>query len=301
MDTRICGRARATSGRRSTRIVGYLVTGALALAAPAAWADTLPLPDGGSLSYSVAGSGAPLVLIHGGNLDRGMWNADVAVFARTRRVVTYDVRPYGQSKLGTAPFSSVEDLRALLDYLKIPRADIVGLSLGGRIGIDFALAWPERVGKLVLAGPGLSGFDWSPDPRVTAMVEAAKAGKLAEAVALWLKHPYMAPAMENPGVAEEIRRLAARNEHIWALDAAVERMPEPPAMTRLEDLSAPTLVLIGERDVPDIHRIGDLLAARARNVKRIRIAGAGHMLNLERPEDFRREVLAFLDSPRRAR
>ena len=174
-----------------------------------------------------------MVLIHGGNLDAGMWDEDVPILARTYRVITYDVRPYGRSGPATAGYAWHEDLRALLDHLKIERADLIGLSLGARLAINFAIAYPSRVDRLVLAGPGLDGWAWTPDPQLAGLVAAVKARDAAKATALWLQHPYMAPAMRDPARATTLRRLAARNEHIWLQPLGPDVVPSPPAIDRL--------------------------------------------------------------------
>lgn len=161
------------------------------LSAAALMSAYVPLPEG-RLWFDERGKGPVVVLIHGGNMDSRMWDDQMAPFARSFRTIRYDVRPYGRSSTPTRLSYAHEDLRALLDHLKIDRAHLVGLSLGGRIAIDFALAYPERVDRLVLAGPGLSGFQFSPDDRLAPMLDAAKKGDCARAMDLWLQHPYMA-------------------------------------------------------------------------------------------------------------
>ena len=132
------------------------------VAACPAHAAAISVP-GGSLYYEDCGRGPVVVLIHGGNTDRRMWDAEFDGFSQRFRVVRYDVRGFGRSRGRAVPYASHEDLKALLDSLGVARADLVGLSLGGRIAIDFALQHPDRVRRLVLAGPGLSGFPWSND------------------------------------------------------------------------------------------------------------------------------------------
>src|SRR5262249_35833275 len=117
--------------------------------------------NGTRLYYEIAGEGEPVVLLEGGQLDRRMWDDQFAAFSRKYRVIRFDVRGFGSSAARSGPYHSHEDLFALLEYLHIPSAHLVGLSLGGRIAIDLALTHPEKVLTLVLAGPGLSGFPWS--------------------------------------------------------------------------------------------------------------------------------------------
>src|SRR5262249_28597395 len=118
-----------------------------------------------SLYYEeIAGDGIPVVLIHGGQLDRRMWDDQFQVFAKEVRVIRYDVRGFGKSPAATKPYSDIDDLHQLLKFLNIKKAHLVGLSLGGRIAIDFTLEHPEMAASLTAVGPGLSGYeDWSPE------------------------------------------------------------------------------------------------------------------------------------------
>ena len=118
---------------------------------------------GGSLFFEAAGAGSPVILLHGGNLDRRMWDAEFAGLQSRHRVIRYDARGYGRSGPADTAFRAHDDLLALMDALGLSRATLVGLSLGGRIAIDFALAHPERVDRLVLAAPGISGGKWAED------------------------------------------------------------------------------------------------------------------------------------------
>ena len=114
--------------------------------------------NGGKLYYEVAGGGTPLVLIHGGLVNSGLWDKQFYVLAEHFRVVRYDVRGYGQSDSPTAPFSHYDDVRQLLDFLNIDRAAVLGLSMGGAIAIDFALAYPERTLALIPVAAAISGY-----------------------------------------------------------------------------------------------------------------------------------------------
>lgn len=98
---------------------------------------------GTRLFYEVAGSGEPLVLIHGGQLDSRMWDDQFETFARSFRVLRYDIRGFGGSPIPEAPYSNAEDLAALMDYLGMAQAHLVGLSLGGMVASDFAVARPS--------------------------------------------------------------------------------------------------------------------------------------------------------------
>lgn len=255
-----------------------------------------PAESNGPLHVEARGRGAAVVLIHGGQLDCRMWDEQLALYAKTCRVVRYDVRGYGQSPPAKSVYSDVDDLSSVLDREHIDRAHLVGLSLGGRIAIDFALTHPERVASLVLAGPGLSGFQWKEDDdaRFWALTEAAQSLGPEGVTQLWLEDPLMAPAMEHPEIAKRVHELALDNAHCWLDNPLLGRPLKPRAATRLAELRAPVLLIIGTRDVPSIHAIADKLCAEVRGVRRVDIDGAGHMVNMERPAEFDRAVLQFL-------
>src|SRR5512136_2329595 len=110
------------------------------------------------LYYEIGGEGHPLVLIHGGLVNSGLWDDQFEVFAGQYRTLRYDVRGFGQSKSPAAYYSNHGDLRDLLDFLGIERARVLGLSMGGAIAIDFTLTYPDRVAALLPAASGLSGY-----------------------------------------------------------------------------------------------------------------------------------------------
>ena len=111
------------------------------------------------LYYEESGEGTPLIFLHGFSLDRRMWDGQFELVAERYRAIRYDARAHGRSQADSVQFADWDDLRQLLDALEIPRAVIVGLSMGGRIAVDFALTDPDRVAGLVLVGAGLSGFE----------------------------------------------------------------------------------------------------------------------------------------------
>ena len=257
---------------------------------------TIAVPSGGRLYVESKGGGRPVVLIHGGQLDRRMWDREFDALADQYRVVRYDVRGFGMSPAGAdTSFRSYEDLRALLDSLGIARTSIVGLSLGGRIAVDFAIAHAERVDRLVLLAPGVSGYPWSAgDTTWTHAMEQALAARDTVAITdLWLRTTFMSPAMANPAIAPRVRELSLANSGAF-LRTRMGHELEPPAWRRLRELHAPTLVVVGTSDDPDIRTIVDSIARQAPHAREIVVPGAGHMLNMERPAEILKAIKEFL-------
>lgn len=258
--------------------------------------------NGTKLSCRTYGSGnRAVVFLQGAQLPCEMWKEQAKALADGWKVIVYDVRGFGKSGPTTEPFAHENDLRALLDALEIDHAALVGLSLGGRIAIEFAVEHPERVDALVLVGPGLPGFPFEEEDspwrrEIRAAVEAGDGARAAEA---WLASGFMAPAMEDPELAPRIRELALANAGAW-LQRDTEVPLDPPAIKRLATIRCPTLVLVGSRDVPEILAIADLLDREIPYARKAVMSACGHVPNLERPEEFDRIVREFLEEDVRA-
>lgn len=253
--------------------------------------------NGTRLYYEVEGSGQPLVFIHGFTLDTRMWDHQFDEFAKHYRVIRYDARGFGRSGAIAGAFSTADDLRALLAQLGVKQAHVVGLSMGGRYAVDFALRYPETVSSLVLVDSGLGG---QPVPGVAKplglSIEAAKKGDMAEAKRLWLAHPLFVPASEQPKVAAELKRMVDDYSgwHFTQGLGAQEQPMQPPAAQRLGEIKAPTLVVVGARDLPDLLAIADKFAKEIPGARMVVIQNVGHMSNMEAPAEFNRVVLDYL-------
>lgn len=253
--------------------------------------------NGTRLYYEVAGTGAPLALIHGFSLDTRMWDDQFAALAERHRVVRYDARGFGRSApFGDAPYTHAEDLAALLHHLDIPRAAILGFSLGGEIAIDFALAYPGMTRALIPADATLGGHRWSAswDTHVGPVWKTARSTGIDAAKALWLALPLFAPAREQPAVGAHLATMVADYSGAHWLGGDPHRRSDTPAIERLGEIGAPTLVVLGERDEPDFQIVADTLAVRVPGARKVVLPGTGHMANMEAPDRFNPVVLQFL-------
>jgi 2-succinyl-6-hydroxy-2,4-cyclohexadiene-1-carboxylate synthase len=254
---------------------------------------------GARLAVASSGSGPPLVLLHGFAGDRGLWDEVAPRLARSHRVIRYDLRGYGDSAAANRdPFSHARDLAALLDALSLQRCDLLGASMGGSIALHFALDQPQRVRRLVLASPGLVAWEWSEHWRAAwaPIVDAARGGDLQRARELWWQHELFATARAAPAAAVALRQSIQRYSGAHWIDGDDEQ-PALPDVERLASLRVPTLLLTGAADLPDFRLIADLIEAAAADVRRIDYAGAGHMVHLERPDDFVADAMRFLARP----
>ncbi len=257
--------------------------------------------NGADLIYDVAGHGHPLVLIHGGLVDRHLWDAQFAVFAQQYRTIRYDVRGYGESSTPIGPYAHHDDLHRVLAFLGVESAYVLGLSMGGGIAIDFTLAYPAMVDALIPVASGLPGYTWSEslDEQGAAIQDAFSRGDVTQAVEImtrmWTDGPQRTSSQVDPIVRERVRQMTTAML-VRSDDVAEPRLLEPAAITRLADIHAPTLVVVGDQDVPDILAIATLLETSIAGARKAVIPGTAHHLNMERPEEFNRIVLDFLSA-----
>jgi 3-oxoadipate enol-lactonase len=262
--------------------------------------------DGARIAFEVRGEGPAVVLIHEGIADSRMWDRELETLSGSRRVLRYDIRGYGSSTLSPGAHSHARDLLAAMSAAGVDRGALVGCSLGGRIALEVAVAEPDRVAALVLVGAGLPGWDWSAEIEAYQRQEEElfEAGKLDEAVELnvrvWVDGPERDPADVDPAVRERVRTMQRQifDNYAQELAAGVEPSEEllvPDLRARLGEVRAPTLVVVGEVDQPDIHGIAERLHAEIPNARKAVIRAAAHIPNLERPEEFEQLVTGFLD------
>jgi len=252
------------------------------------------------LYYEEDGSGFPLILINGLGSDHLEWLHQLPAFAPRFRVVVFDNRGTGKSAVPRGPYTTAQmadDAAALLQFLRIPRAHVLGVSLGGMIAQEVALRHPDRVDRLVLActGPG-GNLSVRPSPEAMAAFAVAKG--------------------EDPEV--ELRRMipylytdACRRERPEEIEAFVRRRmenPAPPegyaaqlaaavthdASARLDRIRARTLVITGDADRLVDWENSLRIAGRIPEARLVVLPGAPHRLFAENAGDFNREVLAFL-------
>lgn len=255
--------------------------------------------NGARIHYERAGEGLPLMLLHAGIADARMWDPQIPALSKHFDVIRPDTRGFGGSELPKQRWSPVADLLALIDQLQLKPAHLVGCSLGASIAIDFALMHGERLSKLVLVGPGISGAHFAPKyPEVFAEVRAAEEAADNDAINQAEMHLFLdGPKRPRGYVKEPLRKLflemnGANFGADW--ESAPTDDLDPPAIGRLQEITAPTLVLVGDEDVPTVFDATELLMEKVPHARKAVIHDAAHLPNLEHPGEFNRIVLEFL-------
>jgi 3-oxoadipate enol-lactonase len=250
----------------------------------------------GKLYYEVAGEGDWLVLVHDGNLHSVTWDEQFPVFSKSYKVVRYDRRGYGKSSYPDRPYSNIEDLAEVFRQLQIDRATLVGMSAGGGLVIDFTLEHPDKVTGLVLVGAVVSGLGYTDHMRT-------RGGNLDSAI---VSDPakfadYM--CHKDPYTFYEGNQEARKRGYDYLMNSlqnyrmdkfSLLQGPPRPALPNLKEIKVPTLIIVGEYDIPDCHAHAGAMEAGISGSKRVIINKAGHIVPLEQPASFNELVLTFL-------
>jgi pimeloyl-ACP methyl ester carboxylesterase len=276
------------------RVLGFTCSLAFLSALPAAAQSddgAFANVEGGKVWYQTCGSGPKaMVLIHDGSLHSATWDDVWPIFCKDFHVVRYDRRGYGRSPAATQPYSRTDDVAAVMHAAGMEHAVVVGASAGGGIAVDFALAHPKAVDRLVLVGPSISGLRYSQYfiRRVTENFRHFQQGDIDGGVReSWL----FAPG-HDAAVARTVALLKANPQNLTHGDMA--RLT-PSAKPLLSSIKTPTLVLIGDHDVADNEGEASAAEAMIPNAYRIVVPDTGHLMYMEHPDVFARLIGQFVE------
>lgn len=250
----------------------------------------------GSIAYRTAGTGPPVLFLHGLGGTATAWEPQLDDLADSFRCVAWDLPGYGDSEpIVPLTFPAIADAAVrLLDELDIERADVVGLSFGGQQALHLALDHPDRIDRLVLADTsarfGADGTDVEEWKRLR--LDPLDAGVTPAQMA-----PGVIDAITAPGFAGPERdRAIAAFARIPAdgLRAAVHCLPTHDVADRLGEIAAPTLVIVGELDEETPIAYAETLVDGIADAELRVIDGVGHLTPSEAPEEFGLLVREFL-------
>jgi 3-oxoadipate enol-lactonase len=232
-----------------------------------------------------------IVLIHSGVTDSGEWDDVRPLLERDHRVVALDLPGFGSTPLEPGEHSLADQVLDAFDG----RAVLVGTSFGGRAVLEAALAAPERVAKLVLvnANPfGRSEDVQRVQEQEDALAEARRFEDAAELMARsWLVGPQREPAEVDSALYERVRSMTLRAYGLQAgVDASLRRVD-----IQLEQITAPTLVLRGALDWPDVAAAAERFVRELPDAREVVIDGCAHLPTVERPDEVARLIVEFLE------
>ena len=258
--------------------------------------DYVPGPPRIALDH--CGTGPLVIMLHGIGGNRTNWHDQLAEFAGDFHAASWDARGYGASDDYDGPLDFgdfARDLARVLDFFKVARAHLVGLSMGGVIALDFYSRYPQRVATVTICDslPGFSHL--TPEQRrefIRLRQEPLLAGKEPKDIA-----PAVAATLignsARPGSFERlVASMSALHKESYlktiAATANYQRAIE------LEKVAVPAHLVVGDEDRLTPPELSRQMAAQIPGARLTLIEGTGHLSNIEQPEKFNRAVLAFL-------
>ena len=253
-----------------------------------------------TIDYRDEGAGEPVIFLHAFPLNQTMWDEQVAALARHCRTITIDLRGLGNSDAGDGPSTMDEmaaDVRGLMATLEIERATLVGLSMGGYVALAFYRHYPDALRALVLADTRASAD--SQEARARRLQSAAKvehegaSAIVADMLPLLLGRS----TMESRSDIQARVRAMIESNSAHGIAAAQRGMASRPDSTYiLVAMDFPTLILVGAEDM--LTRVAEAEGLRdgIHHAELHVIEGAGHLSNLEKPDEFNAALLKFIQS-----
>jgi pimeloyl-ACP methyl ester carboxylesterase len=256
-----------------------------------------------TLYVESSGEGPAVLFIHAGVADSRMWAAQLEEFSATHQVIAFDQRGYGRTPWEPGPFSVREDALSVLDQLGVESAVLVGCSMGGGAALQLAISHPERVHGLVLVGAFPGGWvpeaGWEENPLEEEAEEASAEGHFDRVVEIDLQMWLVGYGRSADEVPQALKDLFIDMDRV-PVTTATERWDhlEPfgkQINDHLDDIEAPTLVIVGEHDEKLLIDAAHHLAGRLGDNPAVVMNGTAHLPSLERPVEFNRWLRMFLD------
>jgi pimeloyl-ACP methyl ester carboxylesterase len=255
--------------------------------------------NGIEMNYELTGKGKNLVLIHGFTDNLNMWYNQVPEFSKEYQVLTYDVRGFGQTEKTPGPFSMdmfADDLHELLKALGLPSAWVLGYSMGGRIGLEFCVKYPEETAGLVMAN-SVVGAPTSPEreERTRMMIEMIQSGD-NELIAEIMTVNSFSPGFKekNPTVFNQYKAIKLQNDPSGYLPVMMAMGTAAQIPVDLDRIQCPVLMLAGTADNFMPLSVAEEMHKKLKEAV-LKTFSTGHIAAIEAPKDFNEAVLVFLN------
>lgn len=256
--------------------------------------------EGFGIEYAIEGhrTGLPVVFIHGFPFSKEMWKPQIDALKKDHYLITYDVRGHGASDVGDGQYTVecfVDDLIGLLDHVKVSRAVVVGLSMGGYIALRAIERNPERFRALVLCDTRSEADGNEGKIKRAQQAKTVKSGGMKKFAETFLKAVFHEATFQtNPQAVEMIRDMIERSSPLAVAGTLTALAARTDTTSSLYNIKVPTLIVVGKHDMltpPSAsHAMKEKIPSAALHI----IPGAAHLSNLENPEEFNARLEKFL-------
>ncbi len=261
--------------------------------------------NGTELYYEIAGTGEALVMVHGNWGDRRHWDFQFSSLSKNYKLIRYDVRGYGKSALPKSDeqYNDYDDLKTLLDFLEIEKAHICGLSMGSRIAVDFTITYPEMSKSLISIGPWANGYGLNEYKTQNSDSLFSIMFKLSEIVIndgpkestdyVWTGNPLF--IVKSTAALDSILKIGYEYSWWHFINKNKRKSLSPAAISRLNEIKVPTLIITAEYDLDACKEVAEIMEKQIVGASKISISDAGHMMNMDRPDEFNKIISEFID------
>ena len=256
--------------------------------------------NGLTVNYELAGrtDGRPVVFIHGFPFSQAMWQPQVEALPSDLQIITYDVRGHGESDIGDGQYLIeffVDDFFGLLDHLKIRRAVVCGLSMGGYIALRAIERNPERFAGLVLADTRSEADTNDGKSRRAASIKTVQTSGVKVFADGFLKAVFAADSFESkPESIEFIREIIEKTSPVAIIGNLIALAARTDTTASLSSIKVPTLILVGEHDTLTPPAAAQAMKEKISKSELVTLRNAAHMSNLENHEAFNQALKKFL-------
>lgn len=254
--------------------------------------------NGISIAYHDRGSGFPLVFLHAFPLNRTMWVEQEQALSSRCRVITIDLRGHGESDAPLWRYTldqAVDDVIGLLDHLSIRQTVFVGLSMGGYILFALYRRYADRVRGLVLANTRAQADTVEGKEGRFQMAQTAyKNGPSAIADLMIPKLLSPATIQTKPDLVGRVRAMIEGNQISGIAGDLMAMAERPDSISLLNQITCPTQIIVGELDLPTPPSDAKLMAERIPGARLTILPKAGHLSNLEQPDQFNETIRTFV-------
>ncbi|MEC9247581.1 MAG: alpha/beta hydrolase [Pseudomonadota bacterium] len=259
------------------------------------------VPDSPNIAYKIAGQGDPVIFLHGIGGNKDNWVRQIEFFSRSNTVIAWDARGYGDSEdyLGPLDFRAFShDIRRLLDHLDIKKAHLCGLSMGGRIILDFYELHKERVSSLTLVDT-FPGFDnsFTEEGRERFIQERrqplVEGGKEPADIAPSVVPGIVSPSASKAVVNELIQSMSKLHKDSYV--KTIESMTMYKPVADVSQILVPVQIIVGEEDKLTPPSVSQNMHEKIADSRLEIISNAGHITNIEAPERFNNCLRNFLE------
>jgi 3-oxoadipate enol-lactonase len=251
------------------------------------------------IAYDDVGMGSAVVFIHGYPFNRSLWTAQTEALTGRFRVVTPDLRGFGESEASEGPATMndlAQDVAKLMDHLGIDQAVIAGLSMGGYVALAFVKQFPSRVKALVLADTRAQAD--TEEAKQTRMQQAEKAmseGMAGIADAMLPKLLTPETVSKRPEVVKRVRDMMLKTKPQGAASALLGMAQREDLTEFISTIRVPTMILVGGEDAITPVADSEKMQSKIATSHLVVLENAGHVSNLEQTEQFNFALLKFLD------